>query len=101
MRSGTKHLNHPPQFAERTMDRLAESIELPAIFDTQLLGCASLARFAMSRTISLLFRKHVRKHKSIALDHFTPAHCNRAREHGCVINERVKLPIFTAWVDFG
>jgi hypothetical protein len=44
MRSGTKHLNHPPQFAERTMDRLAESIELPAIFDTQLLGCASLAK---------------------------------------------------------
>ena len=57
------------------------------------------SRSSLTREPSL--RKHVGKHKSIALDHFSRPHSDGRREHRRIIHERVKFPVFAARVDSG
>jgi hypothetical protein len=44
-------------------------------------------------------RNQVGKYKSIALDHFSRAHRDGAREYRCIIYECVKFSILPAWID--
>jgi hypothetical protein len=58
----------------------------------------TISKSAASRSDGSL-RNQVGKYKSIALDHFSRAHRDGAREYRCIIYERVKFSVLPAWID--